>query len=242
VLAYKTRGERRPYYSVESTPIVQSVSELPRLKLVYDGKEVTGVVISDVFFWNEGRETIEKKDIAESDPLRLRVTAGEILDVTLVSEPTGGNFSIELASAVHRYLGFQFEFLDHREMICLQVKHTAPSAKVLISGMVKGARGGIRRLDISKRLNRLLCFSLIGVTTLAGLLIYLSSDQIDLLLRGSSIMVIFLVVLVGFVILTLSWVGAGSVLEWLFVPQPKAYVPYYLKRRSSTRVVSRPWL
>lgn len=141
-VSYRTRRVKQACWAIRSNNIVAGyTAKLGALQILYGGEGVKNVTISRLLFWNRGRETIDRGDIAPADPLRI-IAAGEVklLDVAILhanNEPS--QFSATVASD-RKSAVLCFEYLDPGQGAVLQVVHSGTSSKdVEVLGSIKGA-------------------------------------------------------------------------------------------------------
>jgi hypothetical protein len=64
-------------WTVRSVNIIQGYrSKVEDLHVSYRGVDVENLTVSKILVWNEGRETIDRDDIAPADPLRVATRDG----------------------------------------------------------------------------------------------------------------------------------------------------------------------
>jgi hypothetical protein len=97
IFYFKGRKVKLPCYAVRSTNIVRNlVSKIESLEMLYSGEPIENLTVTKFAFWNAGRDTIDRRDIASADPLTFHVKRGyKILDAKILSEKKKSNkFSI----------------------------------------------------------------------------------------------------------------------------------------------------
>lgn len=160
-----SRVEKEPCYTVESTSLVApSRSGIPGIKILYKEKPVEQVTSTTVHFWNAGKKTIDKTDIAQTDPVRILLPSGtKILSAKVVKfyRPTvAASIKPEGRSA---YLSF--DFLDRDDGCTVQILHTgrASAKNCKVIGTIKGS-GLIRRMsETDVNWQKLIMVSLVGL-------------------------------------------------------------------------------
>src|SRR5947209_11443399 len=85
IFYFKGKKEKIPCYSLWSINIVRDLeTKLKGLKVLYANSEVQNFTLSKLALWNAGRETINKQDIPEAEPLAVKLINGsKILDVQI---------------------------------------------------------------------------------------------------------------------------------------------------------------
>lgn len=145
------KKERRPRFGYESKTLVEGVSTaLDGLQVVYRGIPQERVTITNVYFWNAGRETIRRTDLADASPLLVEVPAEARV---LLATVTHSSDKACQFNAIHIISGndeptrikIEFDYLDKRDGGVIQIVHTGPSSlKIQMTGKVIGG-GKIRR-------------------------------------------------------------------------------------------------
>ena len=144
----KSKREKIPTFQTYSRTLIQGRdSELSDLKILYKNELQERVTVTKLAFWNAGRETINRVDIADSDILRIEVPAGvRVLDVKLLQQSELSNEfnlgSVENAanSENQSKIPLSFEYVDYRNAVVIQLVHTGDCAtKMRLLGKIKGA-------------------------------------------------------------------------------------------------------
>lgn len=142
VLYIKGKKIKLPYYIIRSINIVKDyASRIESLELLYSGQKIENLTITKIAFWNGGRDTIDKSDIAPADPLAIRIKGdAKILDTRIIFEKNPANkFSIIL-STDQTYVTSNFDFIDKDEGVVIELIHTGKSNKdIEFTGTIKGA-------------------------------------------------------------------------------------------------------
>src|SRR4051794_29540428 len=67
---FKQKKEKVPMFRRMGENIVQDLaSTFQNVVVLYDGNSIPNLTVTKIFFWNDGRETIVREDIAEKEPL-----------------------------------------------------------------------------------------------------------------------------------------------------------------------------
>ena len=142
VIYMMTKKEKRPFYSIKSTSIFQGLTgKFKPLKIEYDGEEIENLTTAKLFLWNGGKETINKNDIAELEPLTIKVTDNyKMLDVTILeSSKIANNFKYTLSNDLSKLL-LTFDYIDINEGVVIQIIHTGKSKDdIELTGLIKGS-------------------------------------------------------------------------------------------------------
>jgi hypothetical protein len=156
LLYFKRRPERRKglTYGIEGP--IQIARFLPagkgnRLSLVYEGEgrapeNVKGAYLQYVGIANLGSEPIRREDLVEKDPLRLEVTGGRVLDVSIdrvKREVTDFRFTHGGGSETTSTYVISFAFLDFQDGALIRVLTDSGKAKCQVMGTIIGMPHGI---------------------------------------------------------------------------------------------------
>ena len=136
-----TRKEKRPFYSIKSTNIFRDLTgQFKPLKIEYDGEEIENLTTTKLFLWNGGKETINKNDIAEFEPLKIKVTDNyKMLDVNILESKIANNFKYTLSHDLSELL-LTFDYIDINEGVVIQIIHTGKSEDdIELIGLIKGS-------------------------------------------------------------------------------------------------------
>jgi hypothetical protein len=140
--------EKRPVFFATSVNLVQDVTNrVDGVEVTYRGQPVTTLTVTKVGFWNAGRETINKEDVSDNDPLRIELAEGVVRDTTILAT-TSPTVSPEVSgSAESPVVALTFDFLDRKQGMLIQLMHTGPeTVEVALKGSIRGA-GEPRRRD-----------------------------------------------------------------------------------------------
>ena len=146
ILAYvfyrRAQRGKEPAWDIDSVNLVRNItSSLEGLSLLYKGKEVPNITVSKVIFWNNGRSTIDRTDIAPADPVRIKAGPGvRLLHATvLAANSAPSQFGITHESIDESVL-IDFEYLDDGQGAVVQVVHDGlRSSDIEVTGSIKGA-------------------------------------------------------------------------------------------------------
>jgi hypothetical protein len=137
------RRDKRPRYSLRNVIIVRNAkSTFPTLTVHYKGvgENLDNLSVAVVVVWNDGRETIDGKDITTADPLAI-VASGDVR--ILGASVIGGNNlpskpRCDFVKAENRVL-ITFDYLDYGHGLVLEVLHTGTADDAIsVQGTFKG--------------------------------------------------------------------------------------------------------
>jgi hypothetical protein len=138
------RGNRRkqPKWVIVTGSIIEEYqSVLPGLEVLYRDAKIDSLAVSNVAFWNAGRETIDGTDIAPADLLRIEGPGSvHLLAAGLVATNNDASrFSVRLNPERNKVI-ITFDFLDQNQGGVIAVAHTRPSKEeLLVRGTIKGS-------------------------------------------------------------------------------------------------------
>ncbi|MFB2937719.1 hypothetical protein ACE1B6_20925 [Aerosakkonemataceae cyanobacterium BLCC-F154] len=132
---------KRPCYAIRSVGIIEDIASKSKLlEMYYAGHKIERLTVTRIAFWNAGNETIDRKDIAAADPIKIVLSSGyNILDVKLIYEKDKVNqFNFNFQSGNPDVI-LNFDYLDKHDGAIIQIVHTGEDSKNFeIYGRVKG--------------------------------------------------------------------------------------------------------
>jgi len=202
-ILFTRKSIRREFkYSVLSVPVIADYkSNMDELSVLYKGKEVERLTVSRVAFWNDGWGSIGQEDISKILPITLTIKEpGTILNVKEVYSSSKANGVTIIKNNENDSYRISFDNLDSRMGSVLQVIHTGTSSKeIKLSGKIRGVKS-ITKTTMGP--NRLALMSLI-----AGFVFYIGGwlgSLANEITKSSEMMNIYLIMIVGGLILTVS--------------------------------------
>ena len=148
ILHKRSQRTKKPTFLIRSSNLVSDFSsKLAKLQILYSSKEIENLTVSKIAFWNDGAQTIDSRDVAEADPLRigLKEECG-ILDVSVIYTKSEANRFDVLPFEEGHSVKITFDYLDKGEGGVIQLIHTGKgSSDIKISGIVKGVGKPIPR-------------------------------------------------------------------------------------------------
>ncbi len=146
----KSKKDKKPKYTLGSSKLIHNfVSKIEGLEIKYGGEPIPNLTSTRVGFWNGGKQTIKRTDIANTDPLLIKVKEGfKILDAGLLYQTHQANHIVINVSEDKSAVGIDFEYLDYLEGGVVQLYHTGTSSEdVALTGTVQGG-GNFQRNKI----------------------------------------------------------------------------------------------
>ncbi len=88
VVFYKrSQKRRRPSYAINHNNVFRDIQGVEtKLNVDYDGQSISTLSVTRVMFWNAGNETIDRRDLAPGDALRIELEDRDnLLDARLIA-------------------------------------------------------------------------------------------------------------------------------------------------------------
>jgi hypothetical protein len=134
--------KKEPVYSIRSNNIISgSKSKYENLRVLYINKEVENFTVSKILFFNRGSETITRKDIETSYPLRVSTKDCQLLDafVLQINKPSN-NFTLTWDKSGD-FVYIDFDYLDKNQGGVVQIAHTGLSSdNIKVEGDIMGVQ------------------------------------------------------------------------------------------------------
>lgn len=138
-LYFKSKKSKEPKYLVKSFSVIEdSVSSIEKLEIKYGDLEVKRLTISKLSFWNGGHDTIEGRDIASADKLRVSLQGdGEIITAKPILQNREAT-NID-SKVIENEMHITFDFLDYGDGAIFEIYHTGSLTQSLkVFGTIKG--------------------------------------------------------------------------------------------------------
>jgi len=140
VFYIRSRRVKQPLYTIRSVNLLRA-PKLEVLDIRYANEPIVSLTATKIAFWNGGRETITRDDIAAADPLEVTMQRGvKALDAQILHCINPANrFETSVRPDASGAL-MAFDFLDRGEGAVVQLLHTGSSSDdIKIRGTIKGA-------------------------------------------------------------------------------------------------------
>jgi hypothetical protein len=236
----RAKRERVPVYAVLSQNFVGDLPSLGPLKVYYGSERIKNVTATQVWFWNQGRQTIVAKD-GIVKPLAIRPKPGlRILDARILRDNNEhSNFKVTRKRDGSQ-AKIQFKYVEKGQGVLVQVVHDGEGSRDLeVTGVFlearKLSRKEVNAATITGRTGRML--AVVGAFVLFGFFVALALANNDVNgALGPGLMEVFLVIVVVTGLKSTVPKGLGT-LEGLLI----ASGPDYLKniRSWGKRLMSR---
>lgn len=151
------KSKRKKVVSVEKASysiVNKSNKPMEKLKVLFNGEEINNISVTQFAIWNSGNEEIRREDLASEGKLCIKSRGkAKILDaiITVESEHTN-KFCIK--SINDNCIELDFEYVDKKEGIILQIVHTGSFLDLLADVKIKG--GQITQKKEIRKMYRLL--------------------------------------------------------------------------------------
>ena len=146
IFYFRSQKNKTPCFEEKSNTIIEGLHKsLDGLEVHYKGKAQDRITVTKVAFWNDGKETIDKSDMVEKDPLRIEIPKSiEVLDVQVIDVSSNSN-SVTLSKVITAEneitYTMDFEYLDQTEYFVVQIIHNGTAQEQLeIKGKIKGVK------------------------------------------------------------------------------------------------------
>jgi hypothetical protein len=135
----KSKREKKLVYVTKSFGLIQdSISSIDNLSIKYNDEDVKSLTLTQISFWNDGRDTIKSDDVAKSDTLKVKLNDEcKVYSAKLTKTQKETNeISIETEN---NQVYIMFSYLDYSDGAILDIYHSGnPSDEVKIVGTIIG--------------------------------------------------------------------------------------------------------
>jgi hypothetical protein len=129
LLFQRGKRERLPSYAMLSTSVIRDINSLEDLQVLYRGQQVESVTVTNLMFWNAGRETIS--DDVTLEPLTIRARVGcRILNAKKVQENNVPS-KFDVIRNDDGSAEVRFRSVDQNQGVVVQVVHDGKSGSDL---------------------------------------------------------------------------------------------------------------
>ena len=141
IFYFKCRREKSLIFYIKNYSLIKDfVQKIEGLKIEYSGKNINALTITNIAFWNNGTDTINRTDIPSNDVFSITINSNyDILDANITKVINESNNTKIILSENKKAITIDFEYLDKNEGFILQLFHnTANSENLKINGSIKG--------------------------------------------------------------------------------------------------------
>ena len=146
IFYFRSQKNKTPCFEENSNTIIEGLNKsLDGLEVHYKGTVQERITVTKVVFWNDGKETIDKSDMVEKDPLRIEIPKSiGVLDVQVIDVSSNSNsvtLGVVITAENEITYPLNFEYLDQNEYFVVQIIHNGTSQEQLeIKGKIKGVK------------------------------------------------------------------------------------------------------
>lgn len=118
----------------------ENIKNVSKLSIIYDTKTINNLTVSEVYFWNNGKQTIQGNEIVKLASLQIYSSNGKILDIAIskIIEPSNNFTLIGTEDKEHNIQSLSFDYMEPNEGCIVTVYHTGNS--VAVSGRIQGGK------------------------------------------------------------------------------------------------------
>lgn len=175
------RSRSRLNYQTSNLQIIGNISlKLPNeFEVTVAGVRIDSLQKSQIVIWNGGTTTINGADIVAEDYLKIVFGSSTRIfsvNVTALSRKVN-KFTAEKDSLLDNEVILNFDFLDRKDGVIIEVLHTDSEKEPRITGTIKGLINGIKHkgminyLDIDKKKRWVRVLRSFGIPLFAALLV-----------------------------------------------------------------------
>lgn len=138
----KGQKEKAPCWAIKTSNLFVGFSnKIHKLNVRYDDIPTETLSISKIIIWNDGKETIDRSDESDINPMMIlpangnvKILDAKILAINSTASKVGLNFDKDKGT-----LKIDFEYLNYRKGVVIQIVHTGlKSSDIMVTGDFKG--------------------------------------------------------------------------------------------------------
>jgi len=143
VLYVKSNKTTKPCYQYSTNIVVgkTDTESTKDIKILFKEKQVDNVKRTVIAIWNDGKHYLDKSVILHDKPLTISFDDGDILSHQVKSKTSEAIKSSTHLSDSGQVI-VEFNYLDSKEGICLELLHTSSKNEPNISCTIKGVKSG----------------------------------------------------------------------------------------------------
>lgn len=158
------RKRKRLYYTLSTTPLVKgTVSNIKDLEVLFSGKHIERLSVTNVKLWNSGNTLITNDDFYKKHELKLinhNTKNCTILGVDIIKQSAD-----TIQCEIDDTFTFSFEALEKKDYITFNIYHTGnENVKFALEGKIKEGKIINKTIDVEKQLS-IITDMTIGTTT-----------------------------------------------------------------------------
>lgn len=155
-LFYLSQSDMSPRYSVSNPKLLAEITDkTPRLKLLWDDKQINNIYSVDVLIWNAGKQFIDNSSISSTDPIILKYSKSIQVLYSNFSKTSRSNLALKASNdSAKNIISINIvgdEALEQGDGGMLSILFTGPpEASFIVEGRIKGHKEGFSRVEWSE--------------------------------------------------------------------------------------------
>lgn len=147
---FKDKIGNRLDYQMAELKILDHKNYTVGMEVKYFDKPIAKLVKTQIVIWNSGHKTIDGNNIVTSDPLRFIFDSSEVLscNVMYFSRAINNCIAIKDEHSVNA-IKFNFDFLDPKDGMVIEILHTGEEVYPKFQGSIKGMKDKIRNRGLA---------------------------------------------------------------------------------------------
>lgn len=147
------RKRKRLYYTLSTTPLVKgTVSNIKGLEVLFSGKHIERLSVTNVKLWNSGNTLITDDDFYKNHELKLINHNSKnctILGVKIIKQSAD-----TIQCEIDDTFTFSFQALEKKDYITFNIYHTGnENVKFALEGKIKEGKIINKTIDVDKQLS-----------------------------------------------------------------------------------------
>lgn len=136
----KSIKKKKPTYCARTINVVKDgIIKIEAIEILFKGKRVEGLSMTEIAVWNAGKETINSSDVANNDMFMIELDGdGQILDYEIIYVNNKAN-AFEVRKFGKKSLAVIFDYFDYNEGFIVRLYHTGANIP-LVRGAFKGVK------------------------------------------------------------------------------------------------------
>ncbi|UAY91862.1 hypothetical protein KSL88_20705 [Pectobacterium polaris] len=139
---FKSNKKGEPYYQWQTNTIIGEIQDdiSSDIKISFKGIDIDSLKRTIIVLWNNGNSYIDNNIIIKEYPLTISFPDGDILSHQVKSVSKSS-----IIASTHKKDGnicVDFNYLDSKEGVCVEILHTSSEYTPSVSCTIKGIKGG----------------------------------------------------------------------------------------------------
>lgn len=149
------KAQEFSYYSKSNLIVSKGQRRIKDLNVVFNNKPVDNVTVTQIAIWNNGNKTIKREDIASLGSFTLRMTNNaKILNADIIYE-SDAIYCFKIDTVNQNNLTIDFEYVDPKKGIVLQLFQTGSSNDIDVKCSIKGGKP-VKRINDQTQFERII--------------------------------------------------------------------------------------